>query len=127
MLNSYATVFSSAARTAATHQSDEIWTLEYRGIRLYLDITAASGTSPTLDLKVQTHDPVSDKWFDMPGATFVQKTTTGTDDLTLYPGIAETANETVSDTVGPKFRVHGTIGGSDTPTFTYSIGAQLLK
>lgn len=117
-------VLPSVARTV-TANSDDLVNTQYRGVRLFLNISAASGTSPTLDLKVQSKDPVSGSYVDVPGAAFAQKTGTGTDDLTIYPGVAETANETVSDVVSRTWRVVATIGGTS-PSFTFSVGASYL-
>lgn len=100
---------------------------QFKGVRLFLDISAASGTTPTLDAKVQVQDPATGEWADLPGASWAQQTTTTAAPLplTIYPGVAETANESVNDLVGEKLRVHVTIGGT-TPSFTYTIGATLL-
>ena len=65
-------------------------------------------------------------YFDIPSAAFAQKTGTGSDDLTVYPGIAETSNETVSDVIPRDWRVVATLGGSS-PNFTFSVGAHYLK
>ncbi len=94
----------------------------YLGARFYLDYTAESGTAPTLDLKIQTKDPITGKYFDMAGAAFAQASAVSTDELAIYPGIAETANETVSDVLPLTWRVVATVGGSATPTVTASVG-----
>lgn len=122
--NAQATVLASAVRTSTANSDDQVNRFA-RGVRLYLDVTAASGTTPTLDVKVQTKDPVSSTYIDLPGAAFSQKTTTGSDDLTIYPGVAETANETVSDALSRTWRVVATIGGT-TPSFTFSVGAAYI-
>lgn len=119
-------LFASAARTASANSADQ--TNRYaRGVRLLLNISASSGTNEVLDVKVQTKDSVSGLYFDIPGAAFAQKTGTGASTLTIYPGIAETANETVSDVLPLNWRVVTTIGGTDTPTFTFSLGASLIR
>lgn len=121
------TVFASAARTATTtNSSDQDNDPQQKGVRLFLDITAVSGTSPTLDVKLQVKDPVSAKYEDMAGAAFAQKTGTGQDIITIYPGIAETADESVSDILGSTWRIVATIGGTATPTFTYSLSGDYL-
>ncbi len=117
-------VFSSAARTTTTNSSD-VSKITGKGVKLYLDITAASGSTPTLDLKVQAKDALSDKYFDIVGASFAQKVTTGQDDLVVYPGVAETANRSVSDVMTKTWRIVATIGGG-TPSFTFSIGAEYI-
>lgn len=123
--NDEATVLSLAARTSTTNSAD-LTNLFARGVRLHLDIDAASGTTPTLDIKVQAKDSLSGNYFDIPGAAFTQKTAAGTDDLTVYPGVAETANETVSDVIPRTWRVVATIGGT-TPSFTFSVGASYVR
>jgi hypothetical protein len=87
-----------------------------------MEITAVSGTSPTLDSKVQAYDALGDVWHDITGAAFAQKSGTGSDYLTIYPGIGETGNEAVSDVIPAFIRVYNTIGGSSTPTVTFTLG-----
>lgn len=112
---------ASAARTA-TGNSDPINVPgDCKGFHAVLNISSASGTSPTLDVKVQRFDAISSQWVDLPGGALAQKTATGTDDLTIYPGIAETNNRSVSDVIGEEVRFVWTIGGT-TPSFTFTIG-----
>lgn len=113
---------ADATSTALSGPEDE----GYKGVWVCLDITVAS-TSPTLDVKLQRLDKVSENWIDIPGAAFAQKTTTGTSDLTIYPGIGETANVSVSDHVTDTIRAIGDIGGASTPTMTYSLAGRWLK
>jgi len=121
-----ATVKASGAVAATVNGADQTLPNQtIKGVRIYLDITAVSGTSPTLDVKLQTKDPVSGKYFDMAGVTFAQKTGTGQGELTVYPGIAETGNTTVSDVLSRVWRLVYTLGGT-TPSFTFSVGAEYL-
>jgi hypothetical protein len=117
-------LFATAARTATVNGSD-VNNWRHRGIRLWLDITAVSGTVPVLDVKVQSKDHISGKYVDIPSAAFAQKSGVGSDDLLVYPGVAETANRSVSDVVPKTFRVVATIGGT-TPSFTFSLSGELL-
>jgi len=118
------TIFTSVARTTTTNSTDQTKTAGV-GIKLYLDISAASGSSPTLDIAVQGKDPVTGMYFGIPDVSFAQKTGTGGDTLTLYPGIAETANRSISDILPKTWRVVATIGGG-TPSFTFTIGAEYI-
>lgn len=88
-------------------------------LAIYLDITAASGTTPTLDVKIQC-SPDNTTWFD-PASTaanrdslaFAQKTTTG-QDVKLVPN------------VGCRYiREYHTVGGT-TPSFTYSVTVDVI-
>lgn len=118
------TIHASAAETANGSAAFDNQ-IGARGIHCVLDITAASGTTPTLDVKLQRFDPTSGKYVDLPGAAFAQKTAAGTSDLTIYPGIAETANVSVSDVLTENLKAVWTIGGT-TPSFTFTLGATLL-
>lgn len=118
------TIFASASRTASAN-SDDFEQIGFKGVRLYLDVSAASGTTPTLDVKIQAKDKLSGNYIDLTGAAFAQKTTTGTDYLTIYPGIGETANEAISDLVPNTWRAVATIGGT-TPDFTFSLSAEYI-
>jgi hypothetical protein len=92
---------------------------------MVLDITAASGTTPTLDVKLQRFDVTSGQYVDVAGAAFAQKTTTGTDDLVVYPGATVTANRSISSVLTDTYRVLWTVGGT-TPSFTFSVGGSLV-
>lgn len=115
----YQVFFPSAALTATTNGVD-LDLPDTIGATCWLDITAVSGTTPTLDVKFQRKDPLSGDYHDLPGAAFSQKTAVGQDDLTIYPGIGETANESVSDVFTGRLRAVATIGGT-TPSFTFSL------
>lgn len=117
--NTLFTVFSSGTITATTNSNDQ-QNLGRRGLRLVLDVTAISGTSPTLDVKLQAKDFASGKYIDITGAAFAQKTATGTDDLVIYPGITSTANRRVSDVLPREWRIVATVGGT-TPSVTFSL------
>ncbi len=98
-----------------------------RGVRIFSVVSAKSGTSPTLTAKVQVRDPATGDAVDLHGSAFAQFTDTGSKDLTIYPGIAETANGSVSDHIGRDWRLYYTVGGSATPTLTFSVGIQYLS
>lgn len=110
---------ASAAQTASFNGA-EFDVSPFAAGRFFLNISAASGTTPTLDVKLQTKDPLSGTWSDLVGAAFAQKTGTGAASLTVYPGIAESANTRVSNALSGPLRVVHTIGGT-TPSFTYTL------
>ena len=123
--NRTVTIRSSSA-LGATAATDPVASHGARGIIIYMEITAVSGSSPTLDSKVQAYDALGDVWHDITGAVFAQKTGTGSDYLTIYPGRGETANEAVSEVSPAIIRVHNTIGGSSTPTVTFTLGGVFI-
>ena len=122
--NSTLTVQASAAQTA-TNNSTAQTNFNARGIDLYVNVTAASGTSPTLAVKIQTQDPVSGTWVDLPGAVTANITAAGITVLQVYPGVAAVANSTISAALPRAWRCVSTIAGTS-PSFTYSIGGAYI-
>jgi hypothetical protein len=105
------TMLASAARTASGDTSAiPVDVKKFKEAVFFLDVTAASGTTPTLDVKIKTKDPVSGKWFDL--ASFTQAT-----------GITSEM-KAVSGLLGSQIAAFYTIAG-DTPSFTFSLGAVL--
>lgn len=101
------TLVTSAVRTANGQGS----ALAPKGekVRLFLDVSAAGGTSPTLDVKVDVRDPLSGNWVQNAEA-FAQVTGTGTTSLVI------------TNPLGTEFRIRWVIGGTS-PSFTFSVGA----
>lgn len=118
------TVFASAARTVTANSDDfEIDPTTFKGVLVFLHVAAASGT---LDVSLERKDPISGTYLALASAAFPQVTTaTGPDTLVVYPGIAETANETVSDVGSGTLRAVATLGNS--PAFTFSLAAVPLR
>ena len=99
----------------------------WKGVRFFLSVTAKAGTNPTLNIKIQAQNPlVPANFHDIVGAAFAEKVAEATDFLTLYPGMTASSNLIVSEVLGGPFRVVATIGGTATPTFTFSLAAVLL-
>lgn len=75
-------------------------------VLVYLTVAnAPTGTSPTLDVKVQ-YSPDGNTWFDGASSSFTQITG------------ASTPNVLKLTSIGEYIRVFATIGGSASPTFT---------
>lgn len=96
------------------------------GVTVVVKNTAGSGTSPTVTVKVQEF-VVGAGWVDVPGATTVAIAggTPATNQFTVYPGSTAAANAYVNRPVGKTWRLAWAIGGSATPTVTFSVDAQL--
>lgn len=111
MTNTEGTGLASAARTASG-ASDDIKLVFGSKLAVYLDVTAASGTTPTLDVTVMAKDPASGKYFEI--GSFTQATATTSEAIFIGGG---------SDAEFPvkTFRIEYTIGGT-TPSFTFSVG-----
>ncbi len=110
-LNMEGTILASAARTTSG-QSADITLSNGSMLAVYLDVTAASGTSPTLDVTVKAKDPASGKYFTI--GSFAQKTGAASEAVFIGGGAdVEFAVRT--------FRVEYVIGGTS-PSFTFSVG-----
>ena len=126
-----ARLVASAARTATGNSGAITLPTDLGGIMWLLSVTAASGTSPTLDLAIQVTDDDGTTWFTFAG--FTQHSATGEKAfVTTHDnrGIAALAEWDTSDDTAPavhnaplsrKIRIVWTIGGTN-PSFTFSIG-----
>lgn len=101
------TLASSAARTTTANGTGVDGECA-RTALCTLTVTAASGTSPTLDVTVQGDDG-SGNWFTL--GTFAQATGAVTRRISVPLGCRNV-------------RAGWTIGGSSTPTFTFSVTAE---
>ena len=126
-VSSEATVFASQEFAEGANNSADQTNLYARGFILTLDYTAESGTDPTLNVKVQIKDVASGKYVDLTGAAFAEQSANGTNMLTVYPGIGETSDVSVSDGIPLTWRVVATVGGSATPTVTASLGVSYVR
>lgn len=122
------TAVPTGPSTGATAASPDFNNFGYRGITLTLSATGSTGNAPTIAVKLQGKDPVTEQYYDIHGAAFATKSANmaAPDYLTVYPGVAETANQTVSDVLPKTWRVYTTIGGTGGAAYTYSVGATLI-
>jgi hypothetical protein len=95
-----------------------------RGIALVIDISAITGTSPTLTLTIQGKDPVSGKYYTLLGSAAL--TAVGTTVLTVYPGLTAAANVVANNVLPRSWRVISAIGGT-TPAVTATVAACVLQ
>ena len=104
-----ATLHTSAAETATVTGAD-VDTEQLGSANFYLDVTAVTGTTPTLDVKIQEKDPVTGKYFDL--FSFTQKTAISSERKSYGSGAGEL--------LGKVIRYVATIAGT-TPSFTFSL------
>jgi len=121
--NDQITVFSNATRTTSAGSGQATYghtNLSHRGVKLIVDVDSVVGTG-SVDCKVQSRDPISGTWVDITSAS-TGADGAGTTELTIYPGIAETANVSVSDVLPKTWRVYATIVTSA----TFSVSASYI-
>jgi len=122
-LNQDMTLLASAARTATTNSAPQT-NQNARGVLVYLNVTAASGTGG-LRLAVQAQDPVSGNYINinlLPTAV----TATGLTAYLIYPGSSQAGNLTQATAalLPRSWRVQVT--ANDSSSYTYSVGASLI-
>lgn len=98
---------ASAARTASGNGS-AFETVRTNSIEGYLTVTAASGTTPTLDVRLETSLDAGTSWQTV--AAFAQAT-------------AATTKNKVFGPLGDSCRWAWTVAGT-TPSFTFSVAAE---
>lgn len=105
-----ASIHPTAARTSTFNGTAVDLQLYDGDLVLILDSAAGTGTSPTLDVKVQSSDTSGGTYTDITGATFTQ-----------VINAASQQSITISkDEARRWIRIVGTIGGT-TPSFTFSV------
>lgn len=113
LLNFHAT----AARTA-TGSASGVDLQAYDGdVVLLLDSAAGGGTNPTLDVTVEHSDASGSGYTALSGAAFTQVTGTASQQKLVIS----------SDEAKRYVRVTYTIGGTNTPTFTFSVNGVGVK
>lgn len=91
-----------------------------RGMHLVIDITAITGTTPTLTVTIEGKDPTSGKFYTILASAALNAT--GTTVLKVYPGLTAAANTVANDVIPRDFRVKAVVGGT-TPAVTATISA----
>lgn len=94
-----------------------------RGAHVCINISAISGTIPTLTVKIQGKDTVSGQYYDLLTSTALAAT--GFTFLTLCPGAATTANLSIPQLLPATWRVIATVAGT-TPSVTATVGASVV-
>lgn len=117
------TILSSAARTATTSSGSYFNEYGYRGVRVYIDVTAdPAAASVTFSIDIQ--DPISKDWKAFLSSAAITAVTTGPTLLEVYPGEVAVANEVLNRHIGKLFRVTATAADSD--SMTYSVAGEWL-
>ena len=112
-------LFSCVANAAVTSTatSAAIDLKEYDGdVSLILTSAAGTGSSPTLDVKVQDSDESGGTYGDLTGAAFTQVTDSASMQVITFS----------KDEAKRYIKIVQTVGGS-TPSFTFSINGLALK
>jgi hypothetical protein len=118
--NNFVTTADSSAARTVTVAGATVTNFNAKGAVITINVTALSGTSPTLVAKLQYSPDGGTTWIDYtakPVTTTIS--TTGLTTLIVCPGVTEVANSVVSLPLPRTVRMHYTIGGT-TPSFTFA-------
>lgn len=114
-LQLFSCVATAAVTSTATSAAIDL--KEYDGdVSLILTSAAGTGSSPTLDVKVQDSDASGGTYSDLSGAAFTQVTDSASMQVITFS----------KDEAKRYIKIVQTVGGS-TPSFTFNINALALK
>ena len=100
-------VVGRAARTTSS-TGTPFGVTQFRQLTFMLEITAVTGTNPTLDIQVQFKDESTGNWITQ--TQFTQQTGTLAEEIAL-----------VCNCLAVNYRIKWTIGGTNTPGFTFGV------
>lgn len=117
---------ASGARTASG-SGNVIDVSSAKGGLFQVDVTAVTGTDPTMVWKIQISlDGVNWVDVDATNAATASVVATGRHTIRIYPGLTNTAAGTANGVLPALARFAWTIGGTDTPTFTFATHVALI-
>lgn len=106
------------AGASANGQSAVLCNPQHRGLTLFVNITAAGGTTPSITFTINAVDPMSGALVPMLVGQAI--TAPGEQMLQIYPGIAVTANGSANAVLPSQFRITWAITGT-TPSISGTI------
>lgn len=92
------------------------------GLTLIIDITAITGTGPTLTVTIEGKDPVSGKYYTLLASAALAAVATTV--LRVFPGSTVTANVAANAMLPKTWRVKSAIAGT-TPAVTATVSASV--
>jgi len=121
--NTEAASVASAARIVSGN-SEDFTNPNAKGGIFVLDLTAFSGTGPTVQLIVEGKDPVSGGYYPILTSAVIAGAVAKTV-FRVYPLLVAVANLTVQDMLPRTWRLRWVIAGT-TPSLTFSVGSILI-
>lgn len=122
-VNDTGALITLSAQGAGTTQGNNNRNNLSRGVKVIVNITAISGTAPTLTVTLQGVDVASGALYTILASAAL--TATGTTVLTVFPGATAAANVAANDALPANWALKAVIGGTG-PSVTATIGASVL-
>jgi len=104
-------LFSGEVSATGNTHSTPYYVLPFKEGNFFLNVTAKAGTTPTIDVVVESKDPSADKWHTI--ATFTQIGDTIGSEM-----------KPVAANLGKNIAIKYTLGGSN-PVYTFTVYAVL--
>ena len=118
--NNFVTTADSSAARTSTVAGATVTNFNAKGAVITINVTAVSGTSPTLVAKLQYSPDGGTTWIDYTNKPVTATISAiGQTTLIVCPGVTEVANSAVSLPLPRTVRMHYTIAGT-TPSFTFA-------
>jgi hypothetical protein len=115
-------VLAAGALTASGNTVD-FENLYGLGAHFFFNVTAVSGTTPTIIFSIDEKDPVSGNYVSiLKTASITAANSPNPVKLTVYPGVVAAANSVANDFMPRMWRLSWVITGT-TPSITCSVGA----
>jgi hypothetical protein len=119
-LGTIATLTAAGTGSVTGAQLD---THQAKGCLIFINVTAISGTTPTLTVTLKGLDSTSGTAYTVLASAALNAT--GLTVLKVYPGLTAAANTVANDVTPCASRIDYTIGGT-TPSVTATISMQLI-
>lgn len=121
-LNKDSTILTLAAAASSVNSSDQT-NFNGKGVLVGVNITAITGTTPTLTVTIQGKDVASAQYYTILASTALNAT--GFTSLSVYPALTVSPNLVVNTVLPKTWRISAAIGGT-TPAVTATIGASVI-
>lgn len=120
-------VETSSAKTASGNGTTQT-NFNAAGVILWGNVTAVTGTTPTLTVRVQWSPDGGTNWIDLDttNAQTASIAATGAFVLRIYPGVTTAANAALNSPLPRTWRLAWTVGGT-TPSFTFLVQAAYIN
>lgn len=122
LTNNDATISTLTAATVGASSADQTNT-NWRGVQIGINVTAMTGTIPTLNVNIEGKDVASGQYYLLLASAAISAA--GFTNLVVYPGVTNATNSASSKPLPKIWRVSYVVGGT-TPAVTASIGASVI-
>lgn len=117
-------LINHVAASAGAASADQL-NVNSRGVQVGVNITAGTGTSPTLQVIIEGKDAASGTYYTLLASAAIAATP-GFTLLSLYPSLTAVANSVANQVLPRVWRVRTVIGGA-TPAVTATVGASVIN